>query len=53
MRESARTVANSLPRGTYLLRVDPSAVECDRLEFTAHVQLALQAAGHAKSGRPA
>jgi ribonuclease P protein component len=50
MRETARSVAGSLPRGTYLLWVDPRAVECDRLEFSAHVRQALERAGHTKRG---
>jgi ribonuclease P protein component len=47
MRESARAVAGSLPRGTYLLRVEPAAAKCERAEFSAHVQRALQRAGSA------
>jgi ribonuclease P protein component len=50
MRESARTVAATLPRGTYLLRVDPSAARCDPHEFSAHVGRALQRAGQTKTG---
>jgi hypothetical protein len=50
MRETARSVAGTLPRGTYLLRVDPAAVRCDPLEFTADVRRALQRAGQSKSG---
>jgi ribonuclease P protein component len=48
MRESARSVAGTLPRGTYLLRVDPAAVRCDPHEFTTFVRRALQHAGESK-----
>jgi ribonuclease P protein component len=41
MRESARSIAHTLPRGTYLLRVDPAAVRCDPVQFVRHVQEAL------------
>jgi ribonuclease P protein component len=51
MRETARSVAVSLPRGTYLLRVDPAAVRTDPLEFTAQVRQAMERAGHTMSGR--
>jgi ribonuclease P protein component len=49
MRESARSVAGSLPRGTYLLRVDPAAAQCAPHELTAHVRRALQRAGESKN----
>jgi ribonuclease P protein component len=52
MRESARGVAESLPRGAYLLRVDPTAVRCDPKEFSAHVGRALQRAAQPKAGGP-
>jgi ribonuclease P protein component len=48
MRESARAVADTLPRGTYLLRVDPAAVRRDRAMFVADVQRAL----HKAAGAP-
>jgi hypothetical protein len=44
MRESARAVAASLPRGTYLLRVEPAAVNAQPDVFVADVQRALQRA---------
>jgi ribonuclease P protein component len=50
MRESARSVAHTLPRGTYLLRVAPAAASCDPHEFSAYVSQALQRAGQTKSG---
>jgi ribonuclease P protein component len=50
MRESARSVAGTLPRGTYLLRVDPAAAQCDPIAFSAQVGQALQRAGQAKKG---
>jgi len=49
MRESARGVAATLPRGTYLLRVEPAAAGSDPAELSASVQRALQRAG--RSGR--
>jgi ribonuclease P protein component len=48
MRESARSVADALPRGTYLLRVGPAAATCDPQEFTTHVRRALQRAAESK-----
>jgi ribonuclease P protein component len=50
MRESARAVAGSLPRGTYLLRVEPAAARRAPAEFVADVQRALQRAGAAAGG---
>jgi ribonuclease P protein component len=44
MRESARAVAETLPRGTYLLRVEPAAVQRERALFVTDVQRALQKA---------
>jgi len=41
MREAARSIAPTLPRGTYLLRVDPAAAQCDPAQFVRHVQEAL------------
>jgi ribonuclease P protein component len=41
MRESARSVAHELPRGIYLLRVDPAAARCESDKFVAFVQQAL------------
>jgi len=52
MRESARDVAESLPRGAYLLRVDPAAVRCDPKAFSADVGRALQRAAQSKAGGP-
>jgi ribonuclease P protein component len=51
MRESARVVASDLPRGTYLLRVEPAAVRSTRAEFSAQVREALRRAGQAGQGR--
>ena len=44
MREAARATATSLPRGIYLLRVEPAAAQRDRALFRADVQRALQRA---------
>jgi ribonuclease P protein component len=44
MRESARAVAPTLPRGTYLLRVEPAAANVRPDVFMADVQRALQRA---------
>jgi ribonuclease P protein component len=41
MRESARSVASELPRGIYLLRVDPAAAQCESAKFMTSVQQAL------------
>jgi ribonuclease P protein component len=41
MRESARGIAETLPRGTYLLRVEPAAVRCEPARFVTFVQEAL------------
>jgi ribonuclease P protein component len=52
MRETSRATADTLPRGIYLLRVEPAAARCARDEFSAHVQRALQraaASGQARS----
>jgi ribonuclease P protein component len=46
MRESARAVAATLPRGTYLLRIEPVAARTERAELAAQVQWALKRAGH-------
>jgi ribonuclease P protein component len=45
MREAARAVAGTLPRGTYLLRLEPAAVRREPVEFTADVKRALTRAG--------
>ena len=50
MRESARAIAGTLPRGTYLLRVEPAAARARRPAFVADVQRALQRAGQAGLG---
>jgi ribonuclease P protein component len=41
MRESVRSIAGTLPRGTYLLRADPAAVRCQPAELVIFVQKAL------------
>jgi ribonuclease P protein component len=41
MRESTRDIVDALPRGTYLLRVEPAAAQCDRAQFVKYVQEAL------------
>ncbi len=51
MRASVASVAESLPKGAYLLRVDPRWAVSDPATFTASVQQALQRAGG--SGRSA
>jgi ribonuclease P protein component len=45
MRESARAVASTLPRGTYLLRAEPAAATSERTALSSHVQEALRRAG--------
>jgi ribonuclease P protein component len=45
MRESARSIAATLPRGAYLLRVEPAAAKAQPAVFVADVQRALQRAG--------
>jgi ribonuclease P protein component len=52
MRESARAVAGTLPRGTYLLRVEPAAVRAQPEVFVSDVQRALQRAGASAPVRP-
>jgi ribonuclease P protein component len=52
LRESARAVAATLPRGTYLLRVEPAAARSGRGQLSLQVQQALHRAGQA-SGRRA
>jgi ribonuclease P protein component len=47
MRESVRAVADTLPRGSYLLRVEPAAVNRPRAVFVTDVQRALQKAAAA------
>ncbi len=51
MRASAESVAESLPKGAYLLRVDPRWVASDPASFAASVKDALQRAG--RSGQVA
>jgi ribonuclease P protein component len=41
MRESARAISSTLPRGAYLLRVDPGAADSTFSELSTHVQAAL------------
>lgn len=43
-RESTRTVAPELPRGTYLLRFEPAAARCDPAELSRCVGQALKRA---------
>jgi hypothetical protein len=52
MRESARAVAGTLPRGSYLLRVEPAAVNRPRAMFVTDVQRALQKAAAAAPVQP-
>jgi ribonuclease P protein component len=56
MRETARSISSELPRGTYLLRVAPSATAIDSTQFRTSVTRALLAAGTAgtpgQSGQP-
>jgi hypothetical protein len=52
MRESARAVAPTLPRGTYLLRVEPAAVRAPRETFVADVQRALERAAASVQVKP-
>jgi hypothetical protein len=52
MRASARDVAATLPRGVYLLRLDPAAARSDRAELSAQVQEALRRAGQSGQVRP-
>jgi ribonuclease P protein component len=46
-REVARSEAPTLPRGSYLVRVEPAATVLARSEFRADVAAALQRAGRA------
>jgi hypothetical protein len=52
MRETARAVAATLPRGTYLLRVEPAAAKAQPADFVADVQQALQRASASNRVRP-
>jgi ribonuclease P protein component len=52
MRESARSVAATLPRGMYLLRVEPAAATARPDLFVADVQRALQRAGASSRVQP-
>jgi ribonuclease P protein component len=47
MREAARACAADLPRGAYLLRVDPAAAGASSSQFTSDVTRALRRAGEA------
>jgi ribonuclease P protein component len=47
MRESARLIAPTLPRGSYLLRVEPAAASSQASTFASCVQDALQRAAQA------
>jgi ribonuclease P protein component len=51
MRASAREVAATLPRGTFLLRVEPAAARTEPALFATQVKEALARASH--SGGPA
>ena len=51
MREAARATAGTLPKGFYLLRLEPAAAGCARGEFSALVQKALQRAGESGQAR--
>ena len=51
MRESARAAAGTLPRGVYLLRVEPAAAQAEHSTFAADVQRALHRAA-ASAQRP-
>jgi ribonuclease P protein component len=48
MRETARVTAATLPRGTYLLRVEPAAARTEPAAFSAHVHDALHRAGRSE-----
>jgi len=52
MRESARAIAPTLPRGTYLLRVEPAATRLGADAFVADVQRALQRAAASARVQP-
>jgi ribonuclease P protein component len=52
MRESARAIAATLPRGAYLLRVEPAAARVPRDVFVSDVQRALQRAGTSAPVQP-
>jgi ribonuclease P protein component len=52
LRESARAVAAGLPRGMYLLRLEPAAARSDRAELSAQVKEALQRAGQRGQAQP-
>jgi ribonuclease P protein component len=50
MREVARQCAPDLPRGRYLLRLDPAAAAIPAAAFRAHVAAALRHAARAGAG---
>lgn len=52
MRESARAIAPTLPRGAYLLRVEPAAAKVEPDVFVADVQRALQRAAASARVQP-
>jgi ribonuclease P protein component len=52
LRESTRAVAAGLPRGMYLLRLEPAAAGSDRVELSGQVQEALRRAGQKGQARP-
>jgi ribonuclease P protein component len=52
MRESARAIAPTLPRGAYLLRVEPAATKLAPDAFVADVQRALQRAATSARVQP-
>jgi ribonuclease P protein component len=52
-RETARSVAHELPRGTYLLRLEPAAAQIEAGDLRTHVQRAMQRASQPKPTVPA
>jgi hypothetical protein len=52
MRESARAIAPTLPRGAYLLRVEPAAAKVEPDVLVADVQRALQRAAASARVQP-
>jgi ribonuclease P protein component len=51
LRESARQVAETLPRGQYLLRAEPTAASTEPAQLAACVAQAMQRAGSAQAAR--
>jgi RNase P protein component len=50
LREATREVAGALPRGIYLVRLEPAAASTDPAELSTFVQQALSRAGQAGGG---